>query len=117
MLPGGKRELGLRPAITEMEIMLVRRDWQAKQGQLAVEDDVVMAALRTIITRRCDLHAAKPELELDGAGYDIAISRRYEKYLRTCRRLSPGYTSRPHTGCAERFFGLRRRCSLLLAAR
>ena len=46
MLPRGKRELGLRPAITEMEVMLVRRDWQAKQGQLAVEDDVVMAGRR-----------------------------------------------------------------------
>lgn len=90
VLPGGERELGLRPAITEMDVMLVRRDWQAQQGQLGVDDDVVMAAIRPIIARGCDFHAAKPELQLDGAGYDVAICRRYEKYLRTDRRRSLG---------------------------
>jgi len=50
VLPWGECELGICPAIAEVDVMFVRRDGQAKQRQLAIDNNVMVTATRAIIS-------------------------------------------------------------------
>ena len=82
VLSRGAGELGLRAAITEMDVVLVCRDRQAKGRQPGVNDQVVVAAARVLITRRQHLHALQAELQSDRIRNHLTIGRHYEKHLR-----------------------------------
>ena len=82
VLSRGECELGLCAAITEMDVVLVCRDRQAEVRQSGVNEQVVVAAARALVTRRQYLHAVQAERQTDRIRKYLTIGRCYEKHLR-----------------------------------
>ncbi len=93
-------------AVTEVNMIGVGWNWRPQFGQVGIDQEMVMARIRLIVTRFYDAYARDPKLDAYRVGYRISVRRRYEKYPGTLGRACTCQGGRCRSRLCSRF-GLR----------
>ena len=81
VLAGFKGYFSRCGAITEVNVIGVGRHRRPQFRQVRIDQEMVMARIRLIVTRFYDADAFDPKLDADRVGYRVTIRRCYEKNL------------------------------------
>ena len=86
VLTGGERDLRLGLPGAEMQVLEVVRNLGVERGRRRVDDQMVMAGVGAVGTRRRDAHAAQPEMDGRLGRYRVAVVEADEVDRGTRRR-------------------------------